>query len=111
MANVLSCKTFKIKPENQVTAEAVVANCKYAGSVSVGFGPFSKVTHVYKVYVEIEGVEKLVVIKVKEKDGWNADIVHSINSFSRSKQLPVNIGDKLSVIYDKATPKKCTIIQ
>ena len=111
MANVVSSKTFKIKPENQVAAEGVIANCKYAGAVTTGFGPISKTTYVYKVYIEVEGLDKLIVIKVKQKDGWNADIVNTINILSRNKQMPVNIGDKISIVYDRIKPKKCNVVQ
>ena len=56
MANVTSSKVFKIKPENQVIADAEVIDCKFAGTTSVGFGPFAKTSYIYKVYIQIDGV-------------------------------------------------------
>lgn len=112
MGNVTSSKVFKIKPENQVTADAEVVDCKFAGTSSFGIGPFAKTTYIYKVYLQIEGVDKAVVIKVKEKQGWNVDVVNSINTINKyvDGKTPVNPGDKYQVVYDRTKPKKCNII-
>jgi len=111
MAKVISYKTVKIKPENAVVGEGTVARCKYAGSSSVGIGPLSKTTHIYKVYLDVEGVDKQIVVKVKEKQGWNASIVDNAMSIGKmfSKKMPINEGEKLSITYDKSKPKKCNI--
>lgn len=114
MANVVSCKKIKIKPENRVQAEGIVTECKYAGSSSFGIGPFSKTTHIYKVFIKVEGVEKPLVLKVKEKAGWNADIVHNVDSVSRmfgNAPTPANPGDTITVEYDRVKPKKCNIVE
>lgn len=111
MANVVSCKKIKIKPENEVVAEGTVIKCKYAGSTSVGISILAKTTHVYKVSIEVPGLEKPLILKVKEKQGWNVDVVDSIKSLGKafSKKMPANEGDKITVIYDKTKPKKCNI--
>ena len=113
MANVTSSKVFKIKPENQVIADAEVIDCKFAGTTSVGFGPFAKTSYIYKVYIQIDGVEKIVVLKVKEKQGWNFYVVNTINAFGKAVdgKLPANPGDKLKVMYDRNKPKKCNILE
>lgn len=111
MANIECCKKFKIKPENQVETEATVTKCKYAGSSSVGIGPLAKTTHIYKVWLAVDGIEKPLVLKTKEKQGWNLDIVDSAKSIGKmfSKQMPANEGEKLIIVYDKTKPKKCMI--
>ena len=113
MANVVSSKVVKIKPENQVVAEGEVVKCKYAGASSVGIGPFAKTTHLYKVFIKVEGVEKPLVLKVKEKQDWNVGIVDNINAMNKmfGGPTPVNEGDKLTVAYDRTKPKKCNIVE
>jgi len=113
MANVLSAKVVKIKPENQQTAEGRVVKCKYAGSSSFGIGPMAKTSHFYKVFIEVEGLAKPLVLKVKEKAGWNASVVSSFESTARmfGKNKPINEGEILTIVYDKLKPKKCNVVE
>jgi len=109
MPNVENAKKNKIKPENIETAQGTVTKCKYAGESSFGIGPLAKTTHYYKIFVAVDGIEKPLVIKVKEKQGWNASIVQDIKSIGKmfGGDKPVNEGDVLVVVYDRAKPKKC----
>jgi len=109
MANVVNSKKIKIKPENMATVQGSVVKCRYAGETRLGIGPLAKSTHHYKVFVAVEGLEKPLVLKVKEKAGWNAGIVQDFKSAGKAfgGDKPVNEGDTLSVVYDTAKPKKC----
>ena len=111
MANVISSKVVKIKPENQVTAEGTVVKCRYAGNTRVGIGPFAKTTHHYKVFIQVEGLEKPLVLKVKEKQGMNIGVVNDVKAMGKmfGGNKPVNEGDMVVVVYDKLKPKKCNI--
>ena len=113
MANVVSCKQVKIKPENQVTAEGTVSKCKYAGSFKVGVGPFAKTTHTYKVFIEVAGLEKPLIMKVKEKQGWNVNVVDQAKNLGKmfGGDKPINEGEKIQVVYDQAKPKKCNVVE
>ena len=111
MSNVVSCKETKIKPENAVSAEGTVVKCRYCGSSRVGIGPFGKTTHRYKVFIEAAGLAKPLVLLVREKDGWNHDIVGDVKTLGKmfGKNAPVNVGDKIMITYDSTKPKKCNI--
>ena len=113
MNNVEIAKTKKIKPENQVNAKAVCTKCKFVGTNSAGFGPISTATHFYMVFLQVEGVEKIIKVKVKEKAGWGASVAHSITTLAKSfsKQMPVQVGEQFTVVYDKTKPKKCNIVE
>ncbi|MDR1093878.1 MAG: hypothetical protein LBL66_06990 [Clostridiales bacterium] len=113
MANVISAKKIKIKPENEAVAEGTVVKCKYAGNSRVGIGPFAKATHYYKIFIEVQGLDKPLVLKVKEKDGWNADVLHAAKAIGKmfGGDKPVNEGEKITVVYDKSKPKKCNIAE
>ena len=109
MANVANSKKIKIKPENRAQAEGTVVKCSYAGETRLGIGPLAKCTHHYKVLVAVEGLEKPLVLKVKEKAGWNAGIVQDFKSADKAfgGDKPINEGETLFVVYDSAKPKKC----
>jgi len=113
MANVVSTKKVKIKPEDQVEAEGTVVRCRYAGETRIGFGPMAKSVHIYKVFIEVDGLDKPLVLKVKEDQGYNLGVVNDIKSmgkmFGGKKTHPVQEGDKLTVIYNKNKPKKCNV--
>ena len=113
MANVISAKKIRIKPENEAKAEGTVVKCKYAGSSSVGIGPMAKTIHKYKIFIEVQGLPKPLVLKVKEKAGWDAAAVQSFKTMGRmfGRNKPVNEGDKITVIYDKTKPKKCNVAE
>lgn len=113
MANVISAKVVKIKPENQATAEGTVVKCKYAGSASFGIGPMAKTTYYYKVFIQIEGLAKPLVLKVKEKAGWDAGIVQSVQGMGRAfgANKPIQEGERVLVTYDQSKPKKCNIAE
>ena len=109
MANVVNSKKIKIKPENKAVAEGTVVKCNFAGETRLGIGPLAKCTHHYKVFVAVEGLEKPLVLKVKEKAGWNARIVQDFKSAGKAfgGDKPVNAGDTLTIVYDSIKPKKC----
>lgn len=113
MSNVISAKVVKIKPENQAKAEGTVVKCKYAGSSKTGIAFMAKTTHYYKVFIQVEGLEKPLVLKVKEKQGWNVGAVDAIKSMGKmfGGNKPVNEGEKVVVVYDKLKPKKCNIAE
>ena len=108
MANVENAKKIKIKTEDMAVADGTVIKCKYAGEARIGIGPLAKTTHFYKIIVSVEGLEKPLKIKVREKQGWNAAIVQGVKSIGKAfgKDKPVNVGDVLIVVYDKFKPKK-----
>jgi len=111
MANVVSYKHIKIKPENEVAAEGTIVKCRYAGSTSVGMGFLAKTTHLYKVFIQVPELEKPLVLKVKEKQGWNVDVVNQAKTVGKmfGGNKPVNEGDRIRVIYDRTKPKKCNV--
>jgi len=113
---VVSAKPIKIKnPENAVIATGTVTNCRYAGEARTGIGPFAKSTHYYKVFIQVEGLPKPLVLKVKEKEGMSLGVVNDMKSmgkmFGGKKSMPVQEGTQLQVMYDKAKPKKCMIYE
>ena len=109
MVNVENAKKNKIKPENIASAEGEVIKCKYAGERSFGIGFAQKTTHFYKIIVKVDGFEKPFKIKVKEKAGWGFSVAQDVKSIGKAfgKNKPVNVGDKLCLVYDKSKPKKC----
>ncbi|MCL2234345.1 MAG: hypothetical protein FWC11_03520 [Firmicutes bacterium] len=108
MANVVNAKKNKIKPENITNTQAEVIKCKYAGERSFGIGPMARVTHFYTIVVRVNGIDKPLKIKVKEKPNWNVGIAQDIKSVGKmfGKDRPVNEGDILNVVYDASKPKK-----
>ena len=105
-------KPKKIKQENKASAVAEVTKCKFAGTRTIGIGPLAKATHFYKLFLKVEGVDKIVKVKFQEKAGWNAGVAHTVTSITKmfSKNTPVIAGEKFMVEYDKLKPKKCNIV-
>ena len=113
MANVISTKIVKIKPENEAIAQGVVTRCKYAGAFKTGIGFVTKTTYLYKVFVKVEGLEKPLVLKVKEKQGWNMNAIDEMKSAVRmfGGKKPISEGEALTVAYDRLKPKKCNVVE
>jgi len=115
---IVSMKPVKIKPANRTEGKGTIVDCRYAGSSRVGIGPFAKTTEIFKAYIEVEGLPKKLVVKVKEAQvmshaGIN-DIKQGIKQIGRmfgKVKLPVEIGAKVVVEYDKVKPKKCNILE
>ena len=111
---VVSAKPIKIKnQEDAVLAVGVVTKCKYAGESRVGIGPFAKSTHFYKVYIQVDGLQKPLVLKVKEKEDMQLGITNSFKSMGKAmgKDKPVQEGTQLQVVYDRNKPKKCMVYE
>jgi hypothetical protein len=113
MANVISAKQIKIKPENAVLSQGQVIKVKYSGSSTTGIAFASKTTHYYKVYIQVQELPKALVLKVKEKTGWGNAVTQSIQNIGKSwgKNKPVNEGELIAVVYDKTKPKKCMVYE
>ncbi|MBD5632156.1 MAG: hypothetical protein HDP34_02875 [Clostridia bacterium] len=112
MAKGISYKKIKIKPENEAKAEGFIQDLKYAGSSSVGIGPFKSVKMTFKAYVSVDGVEKPLVAVIYDKMGWNVGILSDIQVATNEvlQKLPFDLGDKVVVTYDRIKPKKCNIV-
>jgi len=113
MANVVNAKKIKIKPENMTQAVGVVVKVKYAGTSQIGIGPLAKTAHLYKAFVQVDGIEKPLVLRLKEKEGWGAAVAADFKTMGKmfGKNKPVNDGDQLTIVYDSAKPKKAFLCE
>ena len=114
MANVVSVKKVKIKPEDSVVAQGPVVDVRYAGSTRIGIGPFAKTVHIWKVFVGIEGLPKPLVVRVKEDQGMNLAVVDDMKAIGKmfsKKPAPIEVGAVLTVEYNARKPKKANVVE
>ena len=111
MANVANKRIKKIRPENAVTAEGIVVRCRFIRSFKIKVGLVARTNYIYKLKIRVQGLEKPLKCKVKERDGWNAAVVHGVRALGRAfgAGKPVKKGERLIVVYDRTKPKKCNI--
>ncbi|MDE7083303.1 MAG: hypothetical protein K2O89_06360 [Clostridia bacterium] len=111
MAKGFVIKSVKIKPENKVTAEGIVESFGISSTNKASILFLTKITVWYKVQVRVEGLEKPLTLKVCNKLGWGVGIAKEIEAAENAlKGFPLEIGDKITVEYDRIKPKKCNKI-
>ena len=113
--NVVNSDSIKISPENLALAVGTVVKSRYnmwrGFRIRIMF--VAKHTYHYNVWVEVKGYSSPLMLRIKERRGWKFSLAAEIEAIFRffGKGKPINAGDRLKVIYDKANPYKCFLAE